>query len=120
MRWRESKQKQVEEAATDQTSLGNILIRRGLVTSEQIARAIQRQLMAMPPLGEILIEMGAIDREQLEEALYEQRKTRGETTHREDVHYQLERQARSMQQVSEGLNEIAGISNAIAAKLKVK
>jgi hypothetical protein len=120
MLWRGSKHKEVEEASADQTSLGNILIRRGFVTPEQVKAAIERQLMAAPPLGEILIEMGAIDRDQLEEALYEQRRSRGETTGQEEVQHQLSRQAHHMREVSASLGEIAGISNAIAAKLKVK
>lgn len=118
--WRGSKEKQIEEAAADPTSLGCILVKRGYATPEQITAAIGRQLMAAPPLGEILIEMEVITREQLEDALYEQRRTRGETTNRDDVHRQLERQATHMRQVAEGLDEIAGISNAIAAKLKAK
>ena len=117
---RVSKLKEVEDATIDQTSLGNILLRRGFVTPEQIQVAIQKQLTAVPPLGEILIEMGAISRDQLEEALYEQRRSRGKTSGQEDVQYQLARQAHHMQQVSEGLDEIAGLSNALAARLKAK
>ena len=120
MLWRRTKQQEIEEAAGDRTSLGNILVKRGYATPAQITYAIGRQLMAAPPLGKILIEMGAITLEQLDEALYEQRRLRGETTNRDDVTHQLTQQARGMAQVSRELTEIADLSNVLVAKLKAK
>jgi hypothetical protein len=118
--WRDSKHEQVAVALTDPTSLGNILIKKGFATPEQIAQAIDRQLSIAPPLGKILMEMVVITEEQLDDALYEQKRARGETTMRADVERQLARQSQHMQSVTESLGEIAVLSNDLAQKLKVR
>lgn len=118
--WRGSKADEAVVASLDPASLGNILLRKGYVTRNQLDAAVDRQLATAPPLGKILVDMGAISPAQLEEALYEQRRLRGGVSKREDVQHHLERQSRDIRQVAEGLNEIAGISNALADKLKAK
>jgi hypothetical protein len=70
------------------TRLGDILVSKGLITQEQLARAIQeqskRKLLLDPadanakvtPIGEILIELGFIDRLQLKRGLNWQQRLR--------------------------------------------
>jgi hypothetical protein len=58
--------------------IGNVLVRMGLVTPEQIEHAVQRQAREDrgTRLGEVLVGMGAITRSQLDEALRKQKAMR--------------------------------------------
>lgn len=120
MFWKTPKRDQVAAATGDEASLGNILVKLGYATHEQIQAAIERQLMTAPPLGQILLEMGIITEAQLEDALYQQRKARGEVSRADEVQRHLTQQSLRIKEVSADLNEIAGISNLLAAKLSAK
>jgi type IV pilus assembly protein PilB len=49
--------------------LGQLLVKRGLVTEEQIATALSMQATSDKRLGELLVEIGALDERSLVEAL---------------------------------------------------
>ncbi len=49
--------------------LGQVLVRRGLVTEEQLAAALERQATSGKRLGEVLVDMEALDERGLVEAL---------------------------------------------------
>ena len=53
--------------------LGEILLKAGKVSKEQLNRAIQEQSLSKRPLGEILITMGLISHEELELILLDQK-----------------------------------------------
>jgi type IV pilus assembly protein PilB len=52
--------------------LGECLVANGLITQEQLERALQRQRMTRRFLGEILLELGWVDEQSLLKALGEQ------------------------------------------------
>ncbi len=52
--------------------LGNILVRKKLISSEQLNQALGMQLEVPHQLGEILLKLGCIQRQELESALLEQ------------------------------------------------
>lgn len=52
--------------------LGEILVRKGLVSEEHILEAFDRQETCCKKLGEILIEMGHLDATTLTQVLQEQ------------------------------------------------
>ncbi len=52
--------------------LGEILIEKGLVTQDELTKALEQQRKDRKALGEILVEMGLITWEQITEALSEQ------------------------------------------------
>lgn len=58
--------------------IGNVLMRMGLVTPEQVETAVQRQAREDrgTRIGEVLVGMGAITRGQLDDALKKQRDMR--------------------------------------------
>lgn len=60
--------------AAEPKRLGEILVREGAITAEQLEDAISRQ---EKPLGEILVELGFATPEKVEEALSKQRTTGG-------------------------------------------
>ena len=49
--------------------IGQVLVKRGLVTEAQIAQALQQQADSGKRLGEVLIDMGALDERGLVDAL---------------------------------------------------
>ena len=66
--------------------LGELLLRRGLISSAQLKEALEKQAGTTSQLGEILIGMGAINREQLSETLeLQDRLARGEGTTEADA-----------------------------------
>ncbi len=52
--------------------LGNILVRKKLISSEQLNQALGMQLEVSHQLGEILIKLGCIQEQDLKSALLEQ------------------------------------------------
>lgn len=93
-----------EAAQEDETSIGNILVDMGYVTSDQLNQAIEVQKM-QAPVGEILVRMGAITREQLEEALMIQKVNRGEASTREEAQLYRTQKKRLMGEVVSCLKE---------------
>jgi len=57
-------------------SIGDLLVELGLITQEQLIRAIETKLRSTPGqlIGEVLIAQGAVTRSQLERALSQQRR----------------------------------------------
>ena len=55
------------------TTLGKILVRRGVLTERQLARALEEQgRRRNSPLGDLLVELRLCDREEINEAIHEQ------------------------------------------------
>ncbi len=67
---------QIIQAATDdiRDTLGNILISKGYISEDSLARAlnVQKNMKGVKRLGQILVETGSISREVLEETIREQ------------------------------------------------
>jgi hypothetical protein len=67
---------QVVQAATDnlRDTLGNILIGRGLITEQDLTKALdsQKKQKGGKRLGQILVELGVLDQQVLEETIREQ------------------------------------------------
>ncbi len=67
---------QIIQAATDdiRDTLGNILISKGYISEDSLARAlnVQKNVKGVKRLGQILVETGAISQEVLEETIREQ------------------------------------------------
>jgi hypothetical protein len=59
-------------ADTERRRLGDILCARGLITPNQLLRALQEQALSRKPLGEMLVASGSISATELSEALMEQ------------------------------------------------
>ena len=62
--------------AAAKSRLGLLLIRKGLITSQQLDNALQIQLITNKLLGEVLIEQGALTPRQLTKALKKQNRYR--------------------------------------------
>ncbi len=62
----------------EKTNIGNILLRMGLITEEQLTEALRIKTGRSDLLGEILIATGAVTRSQLERALFKQKQFRGQ------------------------------------------
>ncbi len=60
-----------EESFSFRLRIGDVLIKKGLVTTEQIEEALDVQKSLPKRLGDILVELGYISREKLEEVLRE-------------------------------------------------
>lgn len=54
------------------TRLGDLLVQRQLISSEQLQAAIEKQRFCHKPLGEVLLEMRLISRRQLNQGLKRQ------------------------------------------------
>jgi len=51
-----------QAASSGKVALGELMLKRGLVTTEQLEEALRRQRANHRFIGEILVEMGAITR----------------------------------------------------------
>ncbi len=60
-----------EESFSFRLRIGDVLIKKGLVTPEQVEEALDVQKSLPKRLGDILVDLGAISREKLEEVLRE-------------------------------------------------
>ncbi|KAF2958725.1 general secretion pathway protein GspE [Thermotoga sp. Ku-13t] len=52
--------------------IGEVLLQKGIITKEQLNRALEQQRLTKKPLGETLVELGYVTWEELTEALAEQ------------------------------------------------
>ena len=105
-----------EIAHKDKTSLGNILIAMGFITSDQLEKAIAIQLQKVA-LGEILVQAETITRKQLAEALMQQRIDRGEASVREELTYYRRRKHSLVTEIVSGLKKVTETSESITKKL---
>lgn len=64
----------------DDTPLGEILVRQGSITEEELYRALAPQQITSNQLGQILMQLGALTEEQLESGLAYRRRICGNST----------------------------------------
>ena len=76
-----------EIAAADETSLGNILVKLGFITQEDLAKAVGIQKSKTPFIGEILVDLKMIRVDQLEFALMQQKISRGKASRKEEIEF---------------------------------
>ena len=107
-------------AKDDPDSLGNIMVRMGVITPEVLQEALDNQVADSPRLGDILLEMDAINPETLRMAVLSQKIARGEATSKEASEYHFWRKRLTLQTLTDGLDDIAELSTKVAAKLKMK
>jgi hypothetical protein len=87
-------------AAADPSSIGNLAIEQGLITQDELEKALEVQRQKIPKLGEIMIEIGMVTEEQRDELLFEQRRRRGQKISTEEL---LGFERRKMRHRLEGL-----------------
>jgi type IV pilus assembly protein PilB len=86
------------------TRIGELLVREGIVSSQQLEAALDRQRKEGGPLGQKLVSMGAITKDRLAEALSEHygvacvdlRSTRVEPSLRDAIPFELAKQWRAL------------------------
>lgn len=104
-------------AQNDKTSIGNVLLDLGLVTTEQLSKALNIQEAQSPELGTILIDLGAIDKTQLEFALLKQKELRGDASTREVIRlHRLERRS-LIKSVTNEMDALTKLSSDYADKM---
>lgn len=87
-------------AAADPSSLGNLAIERGIISQEDLDRALDVQRQQVPKLGEVMIQIGMVTEEQRDDLLFEQRRRRGQKIATEEL---LAHERRKMRRRLEGL-----------------
>lgn len=107
-------QRPKEKAAEDPTSLGNVVIKLGWCTKDQVAKVVQKIEEAYDSrIGKFLLDEGLINEEQLQEALYHQRAMRGQVSRVEEMRFHREKQRKGLRTVCKGLSEISELSHDI-------
>lgn len=97
--------KRKDKAAEDPTSLGNILIKLGWCTQEEVLKASDDVRIGMS-----LVQMKVITQDQLEEALFRQRQERGQATQVEILRRQRMLQKNGLLAVRAGFQDVAELS----------
>ncbi len=64
---------QQRSSAPDKVRVGDVLVRKGLITPEDLAQALLEQQNTSLKLGEVLLQKGLLSRQQLQRGLAEQR-----------------------------------------------
>lgn len=105
------------QAKGDKTSLGNILVDMGYITSEQLEEAIKIQ-KSQKLLGEVLVdEMKAITSDQLDEALFEQQLRRKKIRRDEILKLHAKRRRRLLIRVDESAKRLSEASEQVAVRM---
>jgi hypothetical protein len=90
----------------DPTSIGNLAIERGYITSQDLLEAVMVQQKRLP-LGEILVEMGKLTKDQLRDLIFEQQVRRGEITDKNQIiEFERQKMHRQLGKVREGFQEV--------------
>ena len=110
----------LKQARQDPTSLGNILVKKGYLTKDQLETAVTQQMRETPHLGEVLIRLGFITQQQCEDALFEQKVLRGEISDRDLLKHRMHQQTEALKGVSLRFGEVKELSNALVAKASMK
>lgn len=89
-----------------ESRLGDVLLRMGTLTQEQLADAISRQRAGdSRPLGEVLLELGYAEARDIELALLRQQALRGHLTCEDGLRL-LEEAREGTQRVASSLSEL--------------
>jgi len=96
----------------DPTILTNILQRMGVLTPEQVQRALGIRTTGL--IGQVLIGMRYCTEEQLDEALWQQRVARKKLSTRALVTGTLERATRLQEQTARDFHELAELATSTA------
>jgi hypothetical protein len=101
----------VWRATRDHSSLGNVLVRLGYVTHEQIGDALARQRRER--IGDLLVASGYVTVEQLREALLHQRVARDEAGLNDLVQLYGNERREVLRGVIHGLREVTDLSGQV-------
>jgi hypothetical protein len=104
-------------AATDETSLGNILVGMEAITREQLKEAIEVQRARVPEIGGILVELGHITQEQLEEALLKQRIMRGKAKPREVTDFERHKRKKASEAFLSSVRQTVDVASDLKRSL---
>lgn len=88
----------------DPTSLCNLLVTLGWITTTQLQDALMKKQDEL--IGQTLISMNLISQEQLDEALARQKLQRKEVTPKDAVVAALDRQSENQNKIIEGFKEL--------------
>ena len=102
------------DPSQDPSSIGNLAIRKGYATRQQVIAAAQKQ-EERQPLGQILIEAGVLTSVQLEELLIEQEIERRHMNERQESKLIRKKKREKLSEVTRGLHDVAA-SLQLAAK----
>lgn len=103
--------------STDAESrLGDVLLRMGTITNEQLADAMNRQRAGdSRPLGELLVELGYAESRDIELALLRQQALRGHLTCEDGLRL-LEEAREGTERVGSSLSELASAAEELGGK----
>lgn len=98
----------------DPTSIGNLAVELGYITTDELMAAIHTQQQRLP-LGRLLVDMGKLTEEELSDLLFEQKVRRGEIKNK-DVITQRQRSKvrRQMGQIKTGFREMSSQTRQLA------
>lgn len=93
--------------SSDDARLGDVLLRMGTLTQEQLSAAVQMQKAGDPrPLGVLLTELGYAESRDIELALLRQRALRGTLSHHDGLRL-LEEAREETERAGSSLSELA-------------
>jgi hypothetical protein len=102
---------------SDPSSIGNLAIELGYITTDELRAAVNVQQQRLP-LGRILVEMGKLTEEQLDDLLFEQKVRRGEIKDKEAImQYQRLKMRRKMVQLKDGFKEMGASTKRLTDSL---
>lgn len=104
-----------EQAAADPHSLGNLAVNLGLITSEDLDKALEVQRQRIPKLGQIMVDIGMLTEEQRDELLFEQRRRRGQKISADELHaFERRKLHRRLEGLKAGFREASRHAQALA------
>lgn len=106
------------KARKDHTSLGRILLDLGYCEPKDLDEVLADQTERMPQLGQILLHRGTITTEQLEHALLRQRVLRGQSDPSELKRFGSNVRLKALNEMTVRLKAVAESAAGLAAKLR--
>lgn len=106
------------KARRDHTSVGRILLDLGYCDPKDLDAALADQAERMPRLGEMLIHRDVITSEQLEHALLRQRVLRGQSDPSELKRYGATARKQALSELTVRLRAVADSAAGLAAKVR--
>jgi len=101
----------------DVSSLGNILVDLGYCTAGHIGQMLREQIESMPLIGQMLVERHIITSEQLEHALLRQQVLRGRDEPAKLKAYETNHRLKALSDMADRLQQTAESTSIIAEKL---
>lgn len=100
----------------DDARLGDVLLRMGTITEEQLADAVDKQRLGDPrPLGVLLTELGYADARDVHLALLRQQALRGKLSHHDGLRL-LEEAREETERAGASLSELTAAAEELGRK----